>query len=86
MSGRTGVAFIKLPRHRTYFERTGPCRKATSTMYPTRAAENAAALAICAGCSVRKECLQHALDNDERFGVWGGTTERQRRLMARAAS
>ena len=43
MSGRTGVAFIKLPRHRTYFERTGPCRKATSTMYPTRAAENAAA-------------------------------------------
>jgi len=44
------------------------------------------ALVICRGCRVREECLQYALENRERFGIWGGTTERQRRrLMRRSA-
>ena len=37
---------------------------------------------MCAGCEVRAECLQFALDNDERFGVWGGLSERERRPLA----
>lgn len=42
---------------------------------------------VCAGCPVRVKCLQHALDNDERWGVWGGLTasERRRLLKGRAA-
>jgi WhiB family redox-sensing transcriptional regulator len=39
------------------------------------------ALLLCAGCDVRAECLRHALDNHEWAGIWGGTTERQRREM-----
>lgn len=39
------------------------------------------AKAICATCPVRVDCLQSAMDNDERFGIWGGTSERQRRFM-----
>ncbi len=46
---------------------------------PASAAEEAA-LAICRGCSVREECLAFALDGREA-GVWGGTTERERRQM-----
>ena len=42
------------------------------------------ALAICARCPVRPECLEFALVNDERFGIWGGTTETRRRRMRRA--
>ena len=42
------------------------------------------AKAVCAGCPVKAECLTHALDNDER-GIWGGTSERQRRTMQREA-
>ncbi len=40
------------------------------------------ALEACGKCSVRTECLEYALANQE-FGVWGGTTERQRRMMVR---
>ena len=42
---------------------------------------HAAAKRVCAGCEVRDECLAYALDNGERFGVWGGLSERQRRAL-----
>jgi WhiB family redox-sensing transcriptional regulator len=35
---------------------------------------------------VRDECLEFALDNDERFGIWGGLSERERRKLKRLAS
>lgn len=35
----------------------------------------------CTGCEVRAECLAWALGNDERFGVWGGLSERERRKL-----
>ncbi|WP_328596787.1 WhiB family transcriptional regulator [Agromyces humi] len=34
---------------------------------------------VCKSCEVRSECLDYALDNDEDFGVWGGTSPRERR-------
>lgn len=55
------------------------------TFFPQTKAEAQAALAICAVCPVRDECLRHALETNERFGVWGGTTEQQRREMLRDA-
>lgn len=39
---------------------------------------------ICLSCPVRAECLEYALVNDERFGIWGGMSERERRHLARA--
>jgi WhiB family redox-sensing transcriptional regulator len=32
---------------------------------------------------VRAECLDFALENDERFGIWGGLSERERRKFRR---
>lgn len=43
----------------------------------------AAAKRVCMSCEVRVECLNYALDNDERFGIFGGLTERQRRRITR---
>lgn len=40
-----------------------------------------AAKAVCAGCPVRVECLEHALEAQEEYGVWGGTTPAERRRM-----
>ncbi len=44
------------------------------------------ALAVCARCPVRQECLEYAIEARERFGIWGGTTERQRRRMVRRSA
>ena len=41
------------------------------------------AKAICSVCPVRQACLEHALACREREGIWGGTTERERRRIVR---
>jgi WhiB family redox-sensing transcriptional regulator len=50
----------------------------------------ARAKVICAGCEVRKVCLEFAMSHDQVYGIWGGTTpddrQRARRRMRRAAA
>ena len=46
-------------------------------------ADAAEAKAVCAVCPVRQACLEHALAHREREGIWGGTTERERRRIVR---
>ena len=41
------------------------------------------AKAVCAGCRVRRQCLQYALATHQMHGVWGGTTEEERQLRVR---
>lgn len=41
------------------------------------------AKAVCSRCPVKNACLEWAINNGERHGVWGGTTERQRRKLRR---
>jgi WhiB family redox-sensing transcriptional regulator len=36
---------------------------------------------VCDGCPVRQQCTQFALDNDERFGVWGGLSQKELRAL-----
>jgi WhiB family redox-sensing transcriptional regulator len=43
----------------------------------------AQAKAVCARCPVRSQCLDYALDNALDYGVFGGTTERERRNLSR---
>lgn len=52
--------------------------------FPEKGGSVALAKAICHGCPARAECLEFALENDEKFGIWGGTTERQRRALIAA--
>ena len=44
-----------------------------------------AALVVCSTCSVKDDCLGFALETRERFGVWGGTSERERKKLMRAS-
>ena len=74
--------FASLTRRPTWHAEAA-CRGAgTSAFFPTRgvnAATMTRARAVCAGCPVRAECLTHALDNPDAVGVWGATTDRERR-------
>jgi WhiB family redox-sensing transcriptional regulator len=45
---------------------------------PKRAAREARAKVICAGCPVIRQCATHAIWYGERYGVWGGLSERER--------
>lgn len=52
-------------------------------MFPKRGEDQRAIKALCALCPVAAECLTYALDVAAKFGVWGGISERQRRLLRR---
>ncbi len=54
--------------------------------FPGTEGETAHALRICATCPVIEECLDYALMARERYGVWGGTTERERRRLLRRSA
>lgn len=51
------------------------------TFFPTDAIGIAVAKRICGGCAVIEPCLEYALANREEHGVWGGTSEKERRRM-----
>ncbi|OLT15769.1 WhiB family transcriptional regulator [Pseudonocardia sp. CNS-139] len=53
--------------------------------FPEKGGSTREAKRICSGCEVRAECLEYALAHDERFGIWGGLSERERRRLRRAA-
>ncbi|MGH3421088.1 MAG: WhiB family transcriptional regulator [Streptosporangiaceae bacterium] len=53
--------------------------------FPEKGGSTREAKLICAGCEVRAECLEYALAFDERFGIWGGLSERERRRLKRGA-
>lgn len=44
------------------------------------------AKAVCRVCEVRSECLEYALEHNERFGIWGGLSERERRRLKRQST
>jgi len=54
--------------------------------FPEKGGSTREAKRTCRACEVRAECLQYALDHDERFGVWGGLSERERRRLQRQAA
>jgi WhiB family redox-sensing transcriptional regulator len=49
--------------------------------FPEKGGSTRDAKRVCSGCTVRAECLEFALANDERFGIWGGLSERERRRL-----
>ena len=60
------------------------CRGADADLFfPERGASTRKAKAICHACDVKKECLDYAIVNGEKFGIWGGMSERERRRVRR---
>ena len=53
--------------------------------FPEKGGSTREAKKVCRGCEVRADCLEYALERDERFGIWGGLSERERRRLKRVA-
>jgi DNA-binding CsgD family transcriptional regulator len=60
------------------------CRETDPEIFhPEKGKSAQPAKQICANCPVQFDCLEYALDNDMRFGVWGGLSDRERRGLRR---
>ena len=81
-AGRAGVR-----RERAPWQESAACRDAdTELFFPIGSAGQAVAemrqaVALCAGCPVRRPCLTYALVTGQEFGIWGGYDENERRLL-----
>ena len=59
------------------------CGADPDLFFPERGASTRTAKGICRECSVRNECLEFAIVSSEKFGIWGGLSERERRKIRR---
>ncbi len=54
--------------------------------FPERGASTREAKSVCRACEVQADCLEYALEAGEKFGIWGGMSERERRRLRRMRS
>lgn len=78
------VAYVAPDPERLAWQAHGACAGTDVDFFPERGESLAAARAICARCQVSDECLTYALDLGITHGVWGGTSERDRRALRKA--
>lgn len=67
----------------SYYRWRSPSRRMTLSQKAAVAAAVAVVASGVSGCEVRAECLEFALATDQRFGVWDGLSERERRPLKR---
>jgi WhiB family transcriptional regulator, redox-sensing transcriptional regulator len=68
-----------------HWRERGRCKGADPQVFYPEDDEDPAEQAkqVCAACVVREACLEHAIANHEKVGVWGGYTARERRRLVR---
>ncbi|MDT4937446.1 MAG: WhiB family transcriptional regulator, redox-sensing transcriptional regulator [Pseudonocardiales bacterium] len=79
------AAIFGLPDEQSWQERALCAQTDPEAFFPEKGGSTREAKRICTGCEVRGECLEYALSKDERFGIWGGLSERERRRLKRRA-
>ncbi|HLT70084.1 MAG TPA: WhiB family transcriptional regulator [Acidimicrobiales bacterium] len=72
-----------MPADREWMARAACAGASTETFFPQQGENDKveAAKRVCSGCPVRVECLSYALEHRIVFGVWGGTSEKQRKIL-----
>ena len=80
------VALFGLGEEQSWQERALCAQTDPEAFFPEKGGSTREAKKICVGCEVRGECLEYALRHDERFGIWGGLSERERRRVKREAA
>jgi WhiB family transcriptional regulator, redox-sensing transcriptional regulator len=75
----------ELPPELAWQERALCAQTDPEAFFPEKGGSTREAKRVCLSCEVRAECLEYALANDERFGIWGGLSERERRRVKKRA-
>ncbi|MFO7777559.1 MAG: WhiB family transcriptional regulator [Nitriliruptoraceae bacterium] len=66
------------------WQQDAACRDAEPDLFfSTDESDREEAMRLCASCPVRVECLEHALEAREAYGIWGGTDEQERKRLLR---
>lgn len=82
----TAVRARDLIGHRPQWQEHAMCAQTDpDAFFPEKGGSTREAKRICGHCEVRADCLEYALSNDERFGIWGGLSERELRKLKRRA-
>jgi len=69
----------------TAWQEAGLCAQTDpEVFFPEKGGSSKPARFVCQSCEVRQQCLDSALANDERFGIWGGLSERERRRLKKS--
>lgn len=69
---------------RPAWQQDGHCAQTDpEAFFPEKGGHALDAKRVCWTCPVQAECLEYALENDERYGVWGGLSEYERRRIRR---
>lgn len=79
------VQLFDVPEEQEWQERALCAQTDPEAFFPEKGGSTREAKRICSGCEVRAECLEYALEHDERFGIWGGLSERERRKLKKRA-
>jgi WhiB family redox-sensing transcriptional regulator len=74
-----------LPPELAWQERALCAQTDPEAFFPEKGGSPREAKRVCMSCEVRAECLDYALAKDERFGIWGGLSERERRRVKKQA-
>jgi WhiB family redox-sensing transcriptional regulator len=68
---------------REEWQQQGRChgKDKTSVFFPPKGGNNNLPKLICQGCPVQFQCLEYAVRTNQRFGIWGGKSEKERRII-----
>ena len=86
MSSHLELEFALLDSEELSWQERALCAQTDpEAFFPEKGGSTREAKKVCQTCEVRTECLEYALENDERFGIWGGLSERERRKLKKRA-
>jgi WhiB family transcriptional regulator, redox-sensing transcriptional regulator len=77
------VPYIRTFEDQPWREHAACAGKDPDMFFPGRGEATAPAKKVCNSCPVKADCLDHALTHREAFGIWAGTSERERRVLRR---
>lgn len=84
MVGIFNLGYDKAVDSEPYWQELALCAQTDPDIFfPEKGGSTTPATSVCTACEVQAECLEYAISNDIRHGIWGGMSDNDRRRMSR---